>query len=102
MTGAVAIGATPPPVYVAVQVRDGAVLAVVQVPRKPKLVFAPAASDPLYDILTAVTVVPFCVAVAFHIWLTVCPLANVQVTRQPAMARFPAATCTLAWKPPCH
>jgi hypothetical protein len=73
-----------------------------QEPRKPKLVLAPAATAPLCAALVAVTAEPLLVTVAFHACVTVCPLAYVQVTRQPRSAAAPAVTRTSAWKPPCH
>ena len=36
------------------------------VPLKPTLIVAPGASDPLYDMLVAVTAAPVCVQVADH------------------------------------
>jgi hypothetical protein len=73
-----------------------------QVPRNPKLVVVPGDSAPLELTFVVVTPDPDCVRVVLQNWLTVWPLANVQVTRQPLMADVPAVTFTDAWKPPGH
>jgi hypothetical protein len=52
--------------------------------------------------LRAVTVDPLLVTVEFQDWLTVWPLAKVQVTVQPVIAEEPALTRTSPWKPPVH
>ena len=52
--------------------------------------------------LRAVTLDPLEVTVAFHAWVTACPLAKVQVTVQPVTAAPPAVTRTSPWKPPGH
>jgi hypothetical protein len=79
-----------------------ALVVLFQLPRKPQLVVAPAESAPLELTFVAVTPDPLCVRVELQNWLTVCPFANVQVTRQPLMAAVPAVTFTDAWKPPGH
>src|SRR5690242_8845006 len=51
----------------------------------------------------AVTAAPLWLTVAFHAWVTACPLAKLNVTVQPDSAAVPlSVTVTVAWKPPCH
>src|SRR6185437_531303 len=50
----------------------------------------------------AVTLAPLLVTVALQAWLTVWPLANVQVAVQPVIAELPAVTLTSPWKAPSH
>src|SRR6185436_18305631 len=45
---------------------------------------------------------PFGVSCPLQIWVTVWPLANVQLTVQPVEATGPLVTVTSAWKPPAH
>ena len=71
-------------------------------PRKPNVVMALAASEPLNDRFLTVTFEPFVVSAPFQSWVMVCPLASVQVTVQALMAALPAFTVTSAWKPPDH
>lgn len=70
------------------------------VARNPKTVDAPAPSDPLYDRLRTVAVVPLVVRAPFQTWLIVCPLGSVQEAVQLVMAAGPAVTVTSPWNPP--
>ena len=77
--------------------------AVSQSARKPNEVEVPGAIVPLELTFVAVTAEPLCTTVAFQYWVIVCPLGNVQVTRQPLMVVVPVfVTFTCAWKPPGH
>jgi len=82
-----------------VQVAVGAAFADVHEPMKPNVVDAPAPSAPFQAALVAVTAEPLWLTFAPHVWVTVWPLAKVQVTVQDEIARD-AVTVTEPWKPP--
>jgi hypothetical protein len=52
--------------------------------------------------LVTVTFAPDWLTEPFQSWVTVCPAANDQVTRQPLMGSPRLVTVTLALKPPCQ
>jgi len=81
--------------YDATQVAAG----VVGVPlaRKPKVVFAPAASEPFHEALLAVTVLPEVVTFALHDWVICCPAASGQPAVHPLIAALPAVMVTSPW-----
>jgi hypothetical protein len=85
-----------------VQASVGAAFVPFHEPMKPNVVLAAAATLPLCDAFVAVTAEPLVATVAFQAWDTVCPLANVIVTRQPPIGDEPAVTRTSPWKPPVH
>jgi hypothetical protein len=71
-------------------------------PLNPKLVEAPVASAPLYDMLTAETCAPLWVTVAFHACWTCCPAPNDQPTVQLDTGSPRFVTVTFAPNPPPH
>jgi hypothetical protein len=86
----------------AAHVTVGAVLVPVVLAVKPQLVLPPAATEPLYGRLRAVTASPTVVTEAFQVLVNRWPLGQVQVTVQELIAALPAVTVTVPWKPPLH
>src|SRR5690349_7154753 len=82
----------------AAQVTAGAVLVPVELAVKPQVVLAPAASEPLYGALRAVTASPELVTVAFQVLVKRWPLGQVHVTVHEVIAALPALTVTAPWK----
>src|SRR5438105_2621092 len=94
---------TPPVQVVPLSAKlDGTALAPVHAPLNPNDVVAPVAIDALYDMLVAVTAPPDWATVAFHAWVTVCPLGNVQASRHPLIGSPRLVMSTFAPNPPCH
>src|SRR3954451_16895810 len=78
----------------------GAVL-VLPLARKPKLVEAPAPTEPLYAALRTLTAPLVPVLTPFQTFAIVCPPARVSRTVQPPSGVEPLfATVTSPWKPP--
>jgi hypothetical protein len=73
-----------------------------QPPLKPNEVDPPVPSDPLYATLVAVTAAPDWVTAAFQAWVTVCPAAKDQVSRQLLTGSPRLVTFTSAPNPPDH
>jgi hypothetical protein len=67
----------------------------VPAPMKPKLVDAPALSDPFQLRLVALTTDPEATSVAPQAWLAVSPAGSVQVACQPRTAALPAVIVTV-------
>jgi hypothetical protein len=93
-------GCVATPIGSQVQLTEGTELVPLQLPWKPKLVLAPAESEPLLLVLVAVTDAPDWVRLVFQELTTVWPLAKVQVTVQLDSPEDPAVTVTLPMKPP--
>ena len=76
-----------------------------QVPLKPGPGFtlAPAATEPLYETLATVTLLPDCETFPFQSWVIVWPLANEKVRVQLLQEVVPVLVIAmLAPKPPDH
>lgn len=73
-----------------------------QEPLNPKLAVPFVPTEPLYDMLAAVTCDPLWVGVAFHIWVTVWPAPNDQPTVQLVTGLPRLVKVKFAVKPPDH
>lgn len=67
---------------------------------KPKVVDAPAASEPLYEAFLTVTADPPVLRVPLHSWVMACPEARFHCAVQPLIGELPAVTVTRPWNPP--
>lgn len=76
---------------------DGAPLA-----RNPKVVEAPAASEPLYAAFATDADDPPAVSVPFQACVMLCPALRFHFTVQPLTGAAPAVTVTSPWNPPGH
>ena len=66
------------------------------------MVEPPADSAPFQLTFVTVAVPPETLRLPLHSWLIVTPLGSVHFTVQLLRALAPAATVTVAWKPPCQ